>query len=213
MQLHFGEDRKRAVTYSEFSQVLHDFHEEHAIQAFKKMDTTKSGTISAVAFADIMTSVKSHLLSASVRPNLVGAISSSTGGHRVTFPYFMAFNSLLHNMELVKKIYLSHTRGNTHREVSREEFLYAAQQMSEMTPLEVEVLYNLSAVVSGLSGKVTFADLEKIAPYRPTRYLSKPLAEVKAVSSPEDRSVFIQVLESGYRCVILLLLCRTRVTT
>lgn len=204
MQLHFGEDRKRVVTFSEFSQVLHDFHEEHAIQAFKKMDKSKSGTISAVDFADIMSSVKSHLLSPSVRPNLVGAISSSTGGHRVTFPYFMAFNSLLNNMELVKKIYLSHTKGNTHREVSREEFLYAAQQMSEITPLEVEVLYNLAAVVSGISGKITFSDLEKIAPYRPTRFLSKPIAEVKAVSGPEDRSIFIQLLESGYRSALVM---------
>lgn len=164
------------------------------------MDKTKSGTISAVDFADVMCSVKSHLLSPSVRPNLVAAVSS-TGGHRVTFPYFMAFNSLLNNMELVKKIYLSHTKGNINREVSREEFLYAAQQMSEMTPLEIEVLYNLAAIVSGISGKINFADLEKIAPYRPTRFLSKPIAEVKAVSGPEDRSVFIQILESAYRSV------------
>lgn len=200
MQLHFGEDRKRVVTFAEFSQVLHDFHEEHAIQAFKKKDKLKTGTISAVDFADIMTSVKSHLLSPDVRPNLVAVVSSSgSTGHRVTFPYFMAFNSLLNNMELAKKIYLSHTRGNIHREVSRDEFLYAAQQMSEMTPLEVDVLYQLASIVSGFIGKITFSDLEKIAPFRPTRYLSKPIAEVKAVSSPEERSVLIQILESGYR--------------
>ena len=199
MQLHFGEDRKRVVTFSEFSQLLHNFHEEHAVQAFKRKDKSKSGTISAVDFADIMSSVKSHLLSPSVRPNLVGAVSSLTGGHRVTFPFFMAFNSLLNNMELVKKIYLSHTKGNAHREVSREEFLYAAQLMSEMTPLEVDVLFALAGVVSGISGKITLSDLEKIAPYRPTRFLSKPIAEVKAVSGPEERSVLIQLLESVYR--------------
>lgn len=198
MALHFGEDRKRVVTFAEFSQVLHDFHEEHAIQAFKKKDRSKTGTISTVDFADIMLSVKSHLLSPYVRSNL--AVSHlSTAGHRITFPYFMAFNSLLNNMELVKKIYLSHTKGNTHREVSREEFLYAAQQMSEMTPLEIDVLYHLAAAIPGFNGKVTFSDLEKIAPFRPTRFLSKPIVEAKAVTSPEERSVFIQILESLYR--------------
>ena len=149
MQLHFGEDRKRVVSFAEFSQVLHDFHEEHAIQAFKSKDTTKSGTISAVDFADIMLSVKSHLLSPDVRPNLVAVAE----GHRVTFPFFMAFNSLLNNMELVKKIYLSHTKGNMNREVSREEFLYAAQQMSEMTPLAIDVLYSLAGCINHHSGK------------------------------------------------------------
>lgn len=41
MQLHFGADRKRVVTFSEFSQVLHDFHEEHAVQAFLRFDKNK----------------------------------------------------------------------------------------------------------------------------------------------------------------------------
>ena len=200
MQLHFGEDRKRVVTFAEFSQVLHDFHEEHAIQAFKRKDKTKSGTISAIDFADIMESVKSHLLSPNVRPNLVAvAGGSSTGGHRVTFPYFMAFNALLNNMELVKKIYLTHTNGNRNREVSREEFLYAAQQMSEMTPLEIDVLYNLASCLNTFTGKITFSDIEKIAPYRPTRFLSKPLMEARAVDSPADRGFGVQLLESAYR--------------
>lgn len=201
MALHFGEDRKRVVTFAEFSQVLHDFHEEHAIQAFKKKDKNKSGTISTVDFADIMLSVKSHLLSPYVRSNL--AVSHlSSAGHRITFPYFMAFNSLLNNMELVKKIYLSHTKNSTHREVSREEFLYAAQQMSEMTPLEIDVLYHLAAAIPGFNGKVTFSDLEKIAPFRPTRFLSKPIVEAKAVTSPEERGVMIRILEGLYRFTI-----------
>lgn len=198
MQLHFGEDRKRVVSFAEFSQVLHDFHEEHAIQAFKMKDTTKSGTISAFDFADIMVNVKSHLLSPDVRPNLVAVAE----GHRVTFPFFMAFNSLLNNMELVKKIYLSHTKGNMNREVAREEFLYAAQQMSEMTPLAIDVLYSLTGCINDHSGRITMNDIERIAPYRPTRYLSRPIVEARAVQSPSDRGFAIQLLESGYRFLL-----------
>ncbi|KAK8761098.1 hypothetical protein V5799_027635, partial [Amblyomma americanum] len=47
--------------------------------------------------------------------------------------------------------------------------------------------------------RVTYEDLERIAPYRPTRFLSRPIAEVKAVRSPDERGVGVQVLESVYR--------------
>ena len=46
------------------------------------------------------------------------------------------------------------------------------------------------------------SDIERIAPYRPTRYLSRPIVEARAVQSPEDRGVAIQLLESGYRFLL-----------
>ncbi|XP_067140843.1 calcium-binding mitochondrial carrier protein Aralar1-like isoform X2 [Centruroides vittatus] len=201
MHLHFGEERSRVVSYVEFSQLLHDFHEEHAIQAFRKYDRKKRGCISALDFNDIMISVKSHLLSEEVKRNLV-AVAGGSAGHMVTFPYFMAFNYLLNNMELVKKIYLSFTKGNTNIEVTKEEFLYAAQQMSQITPLEVDILFQLAGFLHADTGRVTYEDLEVIAPYRPTKFLSRPLAEMKAVESPADRGVVIQIFESLYRFIL-----------
>ncbi|KAG9509229.1 Calcium-binding mitochondrial carrier protein Aralar1 [Fragariocoptes setiger] len=199
MKLHFGEDRKRTVTFSEFSQVLHDFHEEHAVQAFKKYDKKRSGVINAVDFSNIMINCKSHLLSEDVKANLVAVAGGSSAGHLVTFPFFMAFNSLLNNMELIRRIYLTCAKGNLNAEVTREEFLYAAQQMSQITPLEIEILFHLTSILRQSSGRVSLNDIERIAPYRPTRYLSKPLAEVKAVDSPEARGVTTAILESMYR--------------
>lgn len=35
VKLYFGKNRSRTVTYSEFSQFLHDFHDEYANVAFK----------------------------------------------------------------------------------------------------------------------------------------------------------------------------------
>ncbi|XP_013779332.1 calcium-binding mitochondrial carrier protein Aralar1-like [Limulus polyphemus] len=195
MRLHFGDDRKRTVSYTEFSQVLHDFHEEHAVQAFRRYDKKKIGAITSLDFSDIMISVKSHLLTESVKQNLVAV----TGGHVVTFPYFMAFNSLLNNMELVKRIYLNFTKGNVNQEVTKEEFLYAAQQISALTPMEVEILFQLSGFVHQRTGRVVYHDLEKIAPRRFAKLLSRPFAEVKAVESAADRSIGIQILESLYR--------------
>lgn len=201
--LHFGGDRKRTVTYAEFSQVLQDFHEEHAVQAFKRSDPKKTGAITSMDFTDIMISCKSHLLSEDVKKNLVGVAASEHGGHKVSFPYFMAFCSLLNNMELVKKIYLHFTKGDTHTEMTKEEFVATAQQMSQMTPLEIDILFSLCGFLSKSAGRIDYQDIEKVAPFRPTRaVMLRPIAEVKAVEKPEDRGVGTQVLESAYRFLL-----------
>ena len=50
-------------------------------------------------------------------------LSQAAGGHMVSFSYFNAFNALLNNMELIRKIYSTLagtrkdtlvTKGNTH---------------------------------------------------------------------------------------------------
>ncbi|XP_076323252.1 electrogenic aspartate/glutamate antiporter Aralar, mitochondrial-like [Tachypleus tridentatus] len=195
MRLHFGDNRKRTVSYTEFSQVLHDFHEEHAVQAFRRYDKKKIGAITPLDFNDIMISVKSHLLTENVKQNLV----TVTEGHMVTFPYFMAFNCLLNNMELVKRIYLNFTNGNMNQEVTKEEFLYAAQQISALTPMEVDILFQLAGFIHQQTGRVIYHDLEKIAPQRYAKILFRPFGEVKAVESAADRNVGILILESVYR--------------
>lgn len=47
------------------------------------------------------------------------AAGGGQGGHKVSFPYFMAFNSLLNNMELVKRIYLNATNGHKDLELTK----------------------------------------------------------------------------------------------
>lgn len=71
VELYFGRDRTRAIPYSEFSQFLHDFHEECAFEAFKLKDPNRTGYITALDFQDIMLNVKNHLLTNSVRDNLL----------------------------------------------------------------------------------------------------------------------------------------------
>lgn len=44
-----------------------------------------------------------------------------------------------------------------------------------------------------------YNDLQVIAPEQYFKHINRRLAEIHAVSSPEERGVFIQVLESGYR--------------
>ncbi|KAA0191877.1 hypothetical protein HAZT_HAZT006619 [Hyalella azteca] len=159
VKMYFGKDFKRSVTYHEFSQFLHDFHEEHAIQAFSAYNKDGSGFITALDFSDIMLSTKSHLLTSSVQDNLVAVshlmyctTSIVSSGQKVSYPFFMAFNSLLTNMELVKRIYLNATQGSRTQEVTKEEFLHSSQMMSQITPMEVEILYHLTELISQSGG-------------------------------------------------------------
>merc|ERR1712156_302626 len=86
-----------------------------------------------------MGSIKSHLLTDPVRNNIVGAAQ----GQQVSYAYFVAFISLLSNIELMKKIYLNATDGSRTQEITKEEFLHSAQMMSQITPLEVDILFLL----------------------------------------------------------------------
>uniref|UniRef100_A0A8W7PQY3 EF-hand domain-containing protein n=1 Tax=Anopheles coluzzii TaxID=1518534 RepID=A0A8W7PQY3_ANOCL len=225
IQLYFGKDRQRVINYVEFSQFLHDFHEECAMEAFRLKDTSGSGFISALDFQDIMVNVKKHLLTSEVRDNLI-AVSGAhranargnvynrwlfsfwlpsrahhrqvTEGHRVSFPYFMAFNSLLNNMELIKRIYLNATSGNRAEPITKDELLHSAQTMSQITPLEIDILFQLTGVIHQ-SGRIVYNDLSNIAPEHYIKNITHRLAEIKAVESPADRSFLIQMLESTYR--------------
>ncbi|XP_058443146.1 calcium-binding mitochondrial carrier protein Aralar1 isoform X3 [Malaya genurostris] len=194
IQLYFGKDRQRMISYVEFAQFLHDFHEECALEAFRMKDTSGSGFISALDFQDIMVNVKKHLLTAEVKDNLVAV----TEGHRVSFPYFMAFNSLLNNMELIKRIYLNATNGSRTEPITKEELLQSAQTMSQITPLEIDILYQLTGAIHQ-TGRIVYVDLNSIAPEHYTKHITRRLAEIKAVESPADRSIWIQLLESTYR--------------
>ncbi|CAG0893302.1 unnamed protein product [Cyprideis torosa] len=195
---YFGRDRKRLIPLPEFAQFLHDFHEEHAIQAFKRFDKGGTGFISALDFNEIMTSIKSHLLTPVVKNHLVAAAGLGSGGHLVSYPYFVAFISLLHNMELVKKVYLNCTNGDRQAEITREEFLRSSQMMSQITPLEVEILFHMVNLIRQ-SGRVKYDDLEYLTPEQYMKVVHMRIAEIQAVASPEERGVLIAVLESAYR--------------
>jgi len=194
VKLYFGKEHERTVSYVEFSQFLHDFHDEYAMVGFKAKDKTGQGFISAKDFYDIMVSIKSHLLTDPVKQNLIGACQ----GQQVSYPYFVAFISLLSNIELMKKIYLNATDGSRTQEITKEEFLHSAQMMSQITPLEVDILFLLCDLLHQ-TGKIMYSDLQTIAPEQYMKQITKRITELHAVSSPEERGFLIGVLESAYR--------------
>lgn len=56
----------------------------------------------------------------------------------------MAFNTLLNNMELIKRVYLNATGGNRTEPITKDELLLSAQTMSQITPLEIDILFQLT---------------------------------------------------------------------
>jgi len=198
IKLYFGKERERQITYHEFSQFLHDFHEEYANEAFKAKDKEGSGFINAADFEEIMINIKSHLLSDKIKSNLRAAAIASPGGNSVSYAYFIAFISLLSNVELIKKVYLNASNGSRTVDVSKDEFLYSSQMMSQITPLEVDILFVLCELLHKRSC-LNYESLQELAPEQYMKQVTRRITEIKAVSKPEERGVVMAMLESVYR--------------
>ncbi|KAL5010030.1 hypothetical protein ScPMuIL_012335 [Solemya velum] len=205
IQLHFGKDKKRKVSYAEFTQLIHDFHEEHALQAFRRLDKGNTGYINAKNFEEIILSLKSYLLTPFVRDNLVTVAIGGEGHRLLSYSYFTAFISLLNNIELVKKIYLAVTRRDTSKYVTKEEMLYQSQEFSQITPLEIDILFQLGAL-QHQTGRINFNDIESLSPMegRETPFsIQMQIAEEKIrTEQGTERTALMQVAESGYRFIL-----------
>ncbi|XP_062389795.1 electrogenic aspartate/glutamate antiporter SLC25A12, mitochondrial-like [Sardina pilchardus] len=200
IRLHFGNDRKKHLSYLEFTQFLQELQLEHARQAFAQKDKSKSGIISALDFSDIMATIRHHMLTTFVEENLVSAAGGATS-HMVSFSYFNAFNSLLNNMELIRKIYSTLAGTRKDIEVTKGEFIQAANKFGQITPMEIDILYQLSGLHSH-SGRVTFADIERIAPLEEGA-VPYHLAEVQRQHAGDGhRPVWLQAAESAYRFLL-----------
>uniref|UniRef100_A0A0N4Z9Y9 Calcium-binding mitochondrial carrier protein Aralar1 n=1 Tax=Parastrongyloides trichosuri TaxID=131310 RepID=A0A0N4Z9Y9_PARTI len=200
---YFGKDKKRTLGYYAFCELLHDFYEEQGKQAFNVFDKNDEGAISVGDFSTIMTQIKGHLLTEFVRNNLMAVASGNNSSHKIRYPFYAAFNSLLSKMELIKRIYLSLARGNLNLEVSKEEFLQSAQSFAHVTPYEIEILFKLAELAHPESRNLCFNDIEKIDPERLKRvtYISR-LATFTAVNEKKERSASTAALESLYRFVM-----------
>ncbi|KAG7331106.1 hypothetical protein KOW79_005075 [Hemibagrus wyckioides] len=196
IHLHFGQDLKKHLSYLEFTQFLQELQLEHARQAFAVKDKGKSGMISALDFSDIMSTIRHHVLTPFVEENLVSVVGGGTT-HMVSFSFFNAFNSLLNNMEIIRKIYstIAGTRKDTL--VTKEEFVNAANRFGQITPMEIDILYQLSGLHTH-SGRLSLADIERIAPLEEGA-LPYHLAEVQRQHTDISRPVWLQAAESAYR--------------
>ncbi|KAI4817504.1 hypothetical protein KUCAC02_010897 [Chaenocephalus aceratus] len=237
IRMHFGSERAKRLSYGEFTQFLLEMQLEHARQAFIQRDQDHSGSISALDFRDIMVTIRPHILTSFVEQCLV-AVAGGTTSHQVSFSYFNGFNSLLNNMELIRKVFSTlaghrkdvevtkvlgrkptlsgvwtvadpdqepmRSPGCSHHgytEVglgsTREEFIVAAQRFGQVTPMEVNILFQL-ADLSDPRGRVGLVDIEQIAPLEEGA-LPYNLAEVQRQTALSRTVEVEKVAESAYR--------------
>lgn len=116
----------------------------------------------------------------------------------MSLPLFVAFNSVLKNTELLKRVYLVASNGNEYQEISRNEYMNAAQFMDIGTPLEVDILFHLNELINK-SPTLILADFQPIAPEQYYTKVNDRILDIRAVQSPEDRNWMTEVLESLYR--------------
>lgn len=161
-----------------------------------------------------MTSIRAHLLTPQVSSQLgdvARALASETeveGPGCVSYPFFAAFNALLNNMELVKKVYLHASQGLPSTEVTKKEFLAAGNVMSQVTPLQVDILFKISELIND-SPTIILSDLQTIAPEQYYIKVENRVLDIKAVRTPEERGRYVEFLESAYRfCIGLVAGCK-----
>ncbi|WAR06150.1 CMC1-like protein [Mya arenaria] len=199
INLHFGEDRKRRISYAEFTQLIH---------AFLKFDKDKNGYINAKEFEEIMMSLKSYLLTDFVKENLV-SIAVGDFHKKISYAYFTAFISLLNNMELMKKIYMAATKRDKEGACTKEELMYQSQEFPQITPMEIDILFQLvqlrhqSIANDKHIGRLTYQDLEDLSPMegRETPFsLQMQIAEEDLrLEQGAERTLLLTVAESLYR--------------
>ncbi|KAM6131923.1 LOW QUALITY PROTEIN: electrogenic aspartate/glutamate antiporter SLC25A12, mitochondrial [Phoenicopterus ruber ruber] len=197
IRLHFGHNRKKHLNYSEFTQFLQEL--QSPLQDSLCIEgQNKSGMITGLDFNDIMVTLRSHMLTPFVEENLV-SVAGGTVSHQVSFSYFNAFNGLLNNMDLVRKIYSNIAGTRKDVEVTKEEFTHSAIRFGQVTPLEIDILYQLADLYS-VTGRLTLADIERIAPLAEGA-LPYNLAELQRQQSFGElgRPIWLQVAESAYR--------------
>ncbi|XP_062519430.1 electrogenic aspartate/glutamate antiporter SLC25A13, mitochondrial-like [Corticium candelabrum] len=162
-QLYFGIKHKDTLHFSEFTQLIRDLQDEMIQQVFSQNETDKQTTITALAFANVMKKFRPQLLSPYVQENLV-TVSGCSGvySRTVGYGYFRAFNRMLNNLDLFKQV-VRNAMGRTKTEITKEELMVAASNFPQITPLEVDIVFQLSDL-DKKSGRITMDDFKRLLP-------------------------------------------------
>ena len=164
VKLYFGSDFKHALNYDEFTQFIQGFLHQYAVQAFWANRKKLNGYVSPAAFSNIMRQIRPYQLTEWTEEHLVALAQVFNKGHNVNYAFFEAFNNLMKNMELVRRIYSSLSGNSYSYRCTKTEFMKAAERISQMTPLEVEILFAM-ADLNEADGKLTMSDIERITPF------------------------------------------------
>ncbi|KAI3383104.1 hypothetical protein SNEBB_006679 [Seison nebaliae] len=159
VHLHFGEGNNlRRLRYKGFTQLLVDLHEEHSIQAFRRvllenrqLDNT-SYSISSEQLHDLLIKSQPHLMSDWLSENLT-ELNCPTDGKdeddQVSFVWYFSLISLLRNTELLRRIFersfkSENFSGIDDYSIKKDDFLSCALQFPQISPLQIDILFRIA---------------------------------------------------------------------
>ncbi|XP_068738183.1 electrogenic aspartate/glutamate antiporter SLC25A13, mitochondrial-like isoform X1 [Montipora capricornis] len=197
---YFGTDKKEHVRFDDFSHLLQDLEKEYQRQAYLQ-SKMPDGEITAVKFAEIMKILRGHKLSPFVRNYLLTA-ASGEGGHRISYGYYRAFNTMLDHVQVLHDMACIAAKGNRFKELRKADILHEAKSDCEITPLVVDILFHLCDL-ENRRGRVTVSDVHQMIPHRDVFkvFSTERIEEEKLLMEPKEEEISIlwKAVEQVYR--------------
>ncbi|XP_065053553.1 electrogenic aspartate/glutamate antiporter SLC25A13, mitochondrial-like isoform X1 [Rhopilema esculentum] len=203
----FGEEKNLSLSYTDFTHFMQEFERQYLKQAFSQQlkKGRKDATITALQFGDIVRSLLAHKLSSYTAEN-IPSLASDSGSRRITLMFCLGFNELLDNLPSIQQLFKQLTQDDKFKSVTKEEVLRQAQRNRQVTPLQIEILFQLCGLANPGVGKISLADVNQLVPKQnPLTVFSKiheiKKYDIKGKESDKEvkRSFGVQALESLYR--------------
>lgn len=216
----FGKDKSLLLEFGEFSMFLNKMGYEHAKQRYLT-EQDQQGAINASQLSQLMREMRPQRLTDFMKIHLEEFVTVD-GSHFIKYQEFVALNSLLDNIEMCRRVfdkllqrtgYFQDTERAGRHGISETLFLQEALRTSNLTPMEVQVLFKLVRLLrnneSDVSGdcisdyKIYKTDFHQIAPLEECM-LPKNIAHVNQedTTKKDSRGALIPILEGAYRFLL-----------
>jgi len=217
----FGKDYQHKLDFSEFSLFLNKLNYEHAKQRFQT-EANGLGALNASQFQNLMLEMRPQRLTDFMKENLVEFVTVD-GSHLIRYQQFAALNNLLDNIEMCRRVfdkllqripgYYQDTERAGRYGISEDLFLKEAIRISNLTPMEVTILFKLVKLLRNAESNVEDdavpnyqlfkTDFYQIAPFEEGMQplnISQVNQVDESVSQP--RGAWIPILEGMYRFLL-----------
>lgn len=208
VRFYFGKDLKYRVNYQEFTHLLQHLNKEYIKQLFRHK-AGKNQLISTLQFAEIMKVGCSHKLTPYIVNNMMAAVTTQTGSRQVSYIYCMAFYDVLQNLEIFQLMLKDASSSNKFAGLTREQLLRASVNYPSISPLQVEILFDICSVAHPTEGKISLLEIQEMIQKRDPFSIFSKVPVQKSFGKTTDveevvhkQSLSLKVAESGYRFLL-----------
>jgi len=200
-KLYIGNKEKRhAMDYQQFSQMLRGLQGERIRQAFLLFDKDGDGFIEPEDFERIILETSKHKLSDHLLENL-HTLCNISQGSKISYANVRAFQNMIKEMDLVELIVRRACAKTSDGKITRTEFLNQAAKITRFslfTPMEADILFHFAGLDEP-SGKLALIDFAKVLdPSWRGQDVDDGTSQALAKTKNTTQRIFSNVLESAY---------------